>query len=192
MGAVIVAVIIAGPWRAGTGPTERRSRSGRSLLKRGPGRDRSTRRRQRFQRRRHATARQGDLEPATSGPAASAPAAAPPGRVQQLAASITLRYDPSEVQDDRRPRVSPGGERWRLRAELSRQCGARHGRSQPQSESSERQAQRRSRVARAAGAGARREPVAAGHHQHLRRGSSATGRRDRRTAGAAPCAREGD
>jgi hypothetical protein len=64
-----------------------------------------------------ATTRQGDLELATSGPAASAPATAgagsAPGRVQQLGASITLAATPSNLQEtaDRvmRLAVSDGG-----------------------------------------------------------------------------------
>jgi len=109
IGAVIVAVVIAGPWRAGTGPIEPAlPRASSQLGVSGP-----TDAIRAAKGAANATTRQGDLEPATSGPTASAPAAAPPGRVQQLAASITLGTTPNDVQEtaDRVSRlaVSDGG-----------------------------------------------------------------------------------
>ena len=104
-----MAVVIAGPWRAGTGPIEPAlPRASSQLGVSGP-----TDAIRAAKGAANATTRQGDLEPATSGPTASAPAAAPPGRVQQLAASITLGTTPNDVQEtaDRVSRlaVSDGG-----------------------------------------------------------------------------------
>jgi hypothetical protein len=106
VGAVVAAVVI------GTGPIDAPSQRPAAFSKAGraeastPGAGASA-------GAAKATARQGDLEPATSGPAASAPAAAPPARVQQLGASITLTATPSDVQEtaDRvgRLAVSDGG-----------------------------------------------------------------------------------
>jgi|HubBroStandDraft_4_1064222.scaffolds.fasta_scaffold07412_1 hypothetical protein len=123
IGAVIAAVVIAGPWRAGTGPIEAlphqpaaSSNAGRAesfdhlgvSAPKGP-----------FRAAKNATA-QGSAS-ASAGAASNAPASAPaaggvgsaPGRVQQLAASITLAATPSDVQEtaDRVSRlaVSDGG-----------------------------------------------------------------------------------
>ena len=118
VGAIIVAVVIAGPWRTGAGPIAAHSHppaassnAGRAELST-PG----------------VSAPKGAIhaaEGAAAQPSASAPAgaaanapassgvAAPPGRVQQLAASITLAATPSDVQEtaDRVSRlaVSDGG-----------------------------------------------------------------------------------
>ena len=113
IGAVIAAVVIAGPWRAGTGPIEAlphqpaaSSNAGRAESST-PGASASGD----AAKSNHTAG--GDLAPATSGPAASAPAPRRPRRVQQLGASITLAATPSDVQEtaDRVSRlaVSDGG-----------------------------------------------------------------------------------
>jgi hypothetical protein len=116
IGAVTGAVVIAGPWRAGTRPIEapsnRTAASSSASKAESPG----------------VSAPKGAIhaakgvaaEPsasASAGAASNAPAfsgvAAPPGRVQQLAASVTLAATPNDVQEtaDRVSRlvVSDGG-----------------------------------------------------------------------------------
>jgi Domain of unknown function (DUF4349) len=120
VGAVIVAVVIAGPWRTGTNPIE--------ALSHQPGASSNAGRAESFDHLGvsapkgaiHA-AKNAAAEPsasASAGAAANAPviasgAAAAPGRVQQLGASISLSATPSEVQviADRVSRlaVSEGG-----------------------------------------------------------------------------------
>jgi len=119
IGALTGAVVIAGPWRAGTGPIEAPSnrtaappRAGRAEPSDHVG----------LSAPRGAThaARGAAGEPNASASAAAASnapafngAAPPPGRVQQLAASITLAATPNDVQEtaDRVSRlaVSDGG-----------------------------------------------------------------------------------
>ncbi len=122
IGAVIAAVVIAGPWRAGTGPIEAlphqpvaSSNAGRAEAST-PG---VSAPKGAFHAAKSATA-EGSAS-TSAGAASNAPASAPaaggagsaPGRVQQLAASITLAATPSNVQEtaDRVSRlaVSAGG-----------------------------------------------------------------------------------
>ena len=129
IGAVIAAVVIAGPWRAGTGPTGAlphrpvaSSNAGRAEASTA-GRAESARplpqaSNEAFRAAKSATA---EGASASAGAASNAPASAPaaggagsaPGRVQQLAASITLAATPNDVQEtaDRVSRlaVSAGG-----------------------------------------------------------------------------------
>ncbi len=105
VGAVIAAVVIAGPWRAGTGPIEALPRQ--SAASTGAGRAESfdhlgvSAPKGAFRAAKSATA-QGSAS-ASAGAASNAPAssgvAVPPGRVQQLAASITLAATPGDVQE---------------------------------------------------------------------------------------------
>jgi len=118
IGVVIAAVVIAGPWRAGTGPIEAplhqpaaSSNAGRAESS-NPG---VSAPKGAVHAAKGASAESG--APVFSGAASNAPAssgvAAPPGRVQQLAASITLAATPNDVQEtaDRVSRlaVSDGG-----------------------------------------------------------------------------------
>ncbi|HEY3865803.1 MAG TPA: DUF4349 domain-containing protein [Solirubrobacteraceae bacterium] len=122
IGAVVAAVVIAGPWRAGTGPIEAlphqpatSSNAGRAEAST-PGVSAS---KGALRAAKGATA--GGSASASAGAVANAPASAPaaggagsaPGRVQQLAASITLAAAPNDVQEtaDRVSRlaVSDGG-----------------------------------------------------------------------------------
>jgi Domain of unknown function (DUF4349) len=116
IGAVTGAVVIAAPWRAGTRPIEApsnqpaasssagRAESSDNLGVSGP--------RGAIHAAKGAAAEPGAA--ASAGAASSAPAfngvAAPPGRVQQLAASITLAATPSDVQEtaDRVSRLTVG------------------------------------------------------------------------------------
>jgi Domain of unknown function (DUF4349) len=119
IGAVVAAVVIASPWRAGTRPIE--APSNQPAASSNTGRAESSDQLGLSAPRGaiHA-ARGGAAEPsasASAGAASNAPAfngvAAPPGRVQQLAASITLTATPNGVQEtaDRvfRLAVSDGG-----------------------------------------------------------------------------------
>jgi hypothetical protein len=121
IGAVIAAVVIAGPWRAGTGPAG--ALPHRPVASSNAGRAESARplpqaSNEAFRAAKSATA---EGASASAGAASNAPASAPaaggagsaPGRVQQLAASITLAATPNDVQEtaDRVSRlaVSDGG-----------------------------------------------------------------------------------
>ena len=115
IGAVVAALVIAGPWRAGTGPIEALQQGPLEALPHQPSRvpnagraEASTPGVSAAKGAATANTRQGDLEPATSGSAAAnAPSSASaaggagsaPGRVQQLAASITLAATPGDVQE---------------------------------------------------------------------------------------------
>ncbi len=122
VGAVIAAVVIAGPWRTGTGPIEAlphqpaaSSNAGRAEAST-PG---VSAPKGAFRAAKNATA-EGSAS-ASAGATSNAPASAPaaggvgsaPGRVQQLAASITLAATPSDVQETAnrvsRLAVSDGG-----------------------------------------------------------------------------------
>ena len=102
MGAVIAAVVIVGPWRAGTaGPIEALPQGrAESFDHLGVSASKGA-----FRAAKNATA-EGSAS-ASAGAASNAPAsvptssgvAVPPGRVQQLAASITLGTTPSNVQE---------------------------------------------------------------------------------------------
>jgi hypothetical protein len=127
IGAVIAAVVIAGPWRAGTGPIEAlphqpaaSSNAGRAEGST-PGVSAPN---GAFHAAKSAAAESGasaSAGAASNAQASNAPASAPaaggvgsaPGRVQQLAASITLAATPNDVQEtaDRVSRlaVSDGG-----------------------------------------------------------------------------------
>jgi len=116
IGAVIVAVVIGGPWRTGTGPIEALSHQPAASSNAG----RAAFSNPNVQNVPIRTAKGAAAEPsasASAGAASNAPAssgvAAPPGRVQQLAASITLAATSSDVQEtaDRVSRlaVSDGG-----------------------------------------------------------------------------------
>ncbi len=117
VGAVIVAVIIAGPWRAGTRPVEAPSKQ--SAMSSTAGRAEASTPgvsapKGAFRAAKSATAEDGAS--ASAGAASNAPASPPaaggvgsaPGRVQQLAASISLAAAPSDVQEtaDRVSRLS--------------------------------------------------------------------------------------
>jgi Domain of unknown function (DUF4349) len=117
IGAVIAAVVIAGPWRAGTGPIEALPHQPAAISNAGraeastPGVSAPN---GAFRAAKSATA--GSAGAATNAQAsalAAGGAAAAPGRVQQLGASISLTAIPSEVQTvaDRVSRltVSEGG-----------------------------------------------------------------------------------
>jgi hypothetical protein len=119
IGAVTGAVVIAGPWRAGTRPIE--APPNRTAASSNAGRaEPSDHVGLSIPRGAIRTAKGAAAEPsasASAGAASNAPAfngvAAPPGRVQQLAASITLAATPNDVQEtaDRVSRlaVSDGG-----------------------------------------------------------------------------------
>jgi hypothetical protein len=123
IGAVIAAVVIAGPWRAGTtGPIE--VPSNQPAVSSNAGRAESSTPGVSAPKGAFRAAKGAAAEPsasASAGAASNAPASAPaaggtgsaPGRVQQLAASITLAATPSAVQEtaDRVSRlaVSDGG-----------------------------------------------------------------------------------
>jgi uncharacterized protein DUF4349 len=122
VGAVIVAVIIVGPWRAGTRPVEAPStqQAASSTTGRAEASTPGVSAPQGvFRAAKSATAEGGAS--ASAGATSNAPASAPaaggvgsaPGRVQQLAASISLAAAPSDVQEtaDRVSRlaVSDGG-----------------------------------------------------------------------------------
>jgi hypothetical protein len=130
VGALVVALVIAGPRPARNGAERLESVPSSAARADNAGRaEASTPGASASGGAAKATTRQGDLEPATSGPSASAlagaatpaPASAPasggaaaaPGRVQQLGASISLAATPSNVQEtaDRvmRLAVSDGG-----------------------------------------------------------------------------------
>ena len=110
IGVVIAAVVIAGPWRAGTGPIEAPLHQPAASSNPGVSAPKGA-----VHAAKGASAESG--APVFSGAASNAPAssgvAVPPGRVQQLAASITLAATPNDVQEtaDRVSRlaVSDGG-----------------------------------------------------------------------------------
>jgi hypothetical protein len=115
IGAVIAAVIIAGPWRTGTRPIEQ-APSSQPATSSTPGVSapkgvfRTTQGATGAAAQPSASASAGAAANApASAPAAGSPAAAP-GRVQQLAASITLAATPSDVQEtaDRVSRLAVG------------------------------------------------------------------------------------
>jgi hypothetical protein len=115
IGAIIAAVIIAGPWRTGARPVEQ-APSPQPATSSTPGVNAT---KGVFRTTQGATgAAAQPSASASAGAAANAPASAPaagsqaaaPGRVQQLAASITLAATPSDVQEtaDRVSRLAVG------------------------------------------------------------------------------------
>jgi hypothetical protein len=113
IGAVTGAVVIAGPWRAGTRPTEAPSNQPATSSSAGRAESSGVS----APRAAIQAAKGGAAEPsasASAGAASNAPAfsgvATPLGRVQQLAASITLAATPNNVQEtaDRVSRLAVG------------------------------------------------------------------------------------